>query len=533
MPRRRPGPRLSLDLAPSRLAAPLLQRCLPSALRRRHGPAIAEMLARADMVATGQDDTARSQRGAVLAFAIRMASAFIAYLSQVLIAWWLGAGEYGIFVWVWTALIVISLLASLGFPSAAVRFVAQYGALGQGDLLRGFLRGSRLLAFLAGTLVALAGAVGVHAFAHPIESPYVAVLVLGLVCLPVMCLGNVQDGIARARDWIDLALGATFLVRPLLMLAFMAGALAFGLEAGARVAILAAIAACWVTTAWQLAVMQRRLARVVEPGARAYPLRRWLAVALPIFLVEGFYQLLVNVDILIVALFVPPEQVAVYFAVVKTLALAHFVHYAVKAGAAHRYASYHSTGDVRAFRRLTAQTARWTFWPTLAVAVALLLFGRWLLALFGPGFEAGYPLLFIVAFGVIVRATVGPAEAVLTMTGHQNVCAALYGTSLLVNIVLNFALIPIFGLMGAAMATAIAMTFETVALYAAMQRRLGLSMSAFARAGTGGGARPERASGKRWSAAACRARRFPTSPSRFLVRRAGRSNWRRRRPCRV
>ena len=467
-------------LAPSRLAVPVLMRVLPQALRSRHGARIGEGLARADIIATGTDDTARSQRGALFAFAIRVASAFIAYISQIFVARWLGEHDYGVFVWVWTAMIVLSLLVSLGFPSAAVRFVPEHRVRGEEDLLRGFLRGSRLIGFAGGTAAALLGAALVWRFGGLMDGPYHALFALCLICLPMLCLGSVQDGIARAHDWIDLALGATYLVRPLLILAFMLGAIAAGLPGDARTAVLAAIAATWATSLIQLLLLQRRLARAVPRGPRAYRMGAWFKVALPIFLVEGFYQLLTNVDILIAGAFVAPERVAVYFAAVKTLALAHFVYFAVKAGAAHRFAAYHAGGDERALARFAADTVRWTFWPTVAVTAVLLVCGPFLLSLFGPRFSQGQGLLVILSVGIVARAAVGPAESVLTMAGRQMACAALYATTLGVNVALNLILIPRYGLEGAAIATAAAMCFEAVVLLAVTRRLLGFTMFVFA-----------------------------------------------------
>jgi O-antigen/teichoic acid export membrane protein len=57
----------------------------------------------------------------------------------------------------------------------------------------------------------------------------------------------------------------------------------------------------------------------------------------PIFLIEGFYFMLTNADVIIVGLYLPPEKVAVYFAAAKTMALVHFVYFAVKAAAAQRF----------------------------------------------------------------------------------------------------------------------------------------------------------------------------------------------------
>ncbi|NKB54082.1 MAG: hypothetical protein GKR97_18035 [Rhizobiaceae bacterium] len=124
----------------------------------------------------------------------------------------------------------------------------------------------------------------------------------------------------------------------------------------------------------------------------------------------------------------------------------------------------------------------WTFWPSLLMAVVILLAGNLLLSLFGAEFTSGYPLMFILALGIIARATVGPAESVLTMSGHQNICATVYGISLAVNVLLNFTFIPIYGLYGAAWATTATMIFEATALYAVTMRCLGIQMFIFSRA---------------------------------------------------
>jgi len=53
-------------------------------------------------------------------------------------------------------------------------------------------------------------------------------------------------------------------------------------------------------------------------------------------------------------------------------------------------------------------------------------FGKPILWLFGPGFQAGDPLMFILAIALVARAAVGPAERVLNMLGEQRRCALVY-----------------------------------------------------------------------------------------------------------
>ncbi|MEM1317442.1 MAG: lipopolysaccharide biosynthesis protein, partial [Pseudomonadota bacterium] len=308
---------------------------------------------------------------------------------------------------------------------------------------------------------------------------YVMPLFLALVCVPMIALGDIHDGIARASDWMKLALSPTFLARPVLILVLMAAALAADFPHTASTAMGASVAAVWLVGLVQMLVLSRKLPKVVDSGPRVMKTPLWIKIALPIFLVEGFFNLLFNVDIIMAGLLLSPDEVGVYFACVKVLALIHFVSFAVRAAGAHRFSQYHSEGDTLRLGAFAHDTVRWTFWPSLAMAGFLIIIGKPVLMLFGPGFADGYHLLFILAVGIVARASVGPGEMLLSMSGHQNACAALYGVTLVVAIILNLALIPLYGLTGAAIATASAMIFEALALYSVVMRRLGLHLFVF------------------------------------------------------
>ena len=122
---------------------------------------------------------------------------------------------------------------------------------------------------------------------------------------------------------------------------------------------------------------------------------------------------------LVLRQFRPPEEVAHYYAAAKILALVTFVHFSVSAAVAHRFTAHRAAGDGTALAELAASTVRWTFWPSLLAVALILAFGKPILWLFGPDFQAGYPLMFILAVALIARAAVGPAERVLNMLGEQ------------------------------------------------------------------------------------------------------------------
>ena len=430
-----------------------------------------------DAMLHGSDDRAVSQRIAIVAFVVRVISAAIAYVSQVLLARWMGDFEYGVFVVVWVGAVILGGIACLGFQTAIVRFVPEYVERGETELLRGVLLGSRIHSFVAATVFAAAGCAGLYLFGDAISSYYLIPLYLGAITLPMLALTEIQDGMSRAFSWADISLWPTYIIRPILILVVMGLAVHFGWAPTATTAMASVIIATSLTAIGQLVWLELRLRGAVPAGPRAYQPMVWVGIALPIFIVEGFFNLLTNVDILIVGYFESPDQVAIYFAAVKTLALVHFIYFAVRAGGAQRFSKYYTNGDKARLQAFVRDALHWTFWPSLAMVVFLLIAGKPLLLLFGENFGSGYPLLYIMSVGLLFRASIGPAESLLTMAGQQGICAGIYTAAFFINVALNIALIPFLGLPGAAIATSISLVFETIALYLVTASRLGMRCS--------------------------------------------------------
>jgi O-antigen/teichoic acid export membrane protein len=421
------------------------------------------------------------QRLAGAVFMLRVASAVLAYGSQVLLARWMGSFEFGIYVYVWTWVLLIGQSLDLGLGTAAQRFIPEYRESGAHDLLRGFLFGSRLLAFGIATVIALACAGGVRLLAPWLDDYLVLPLYIACISLPAYGLSNTQDGIARSHDWVGLSLMPTYVARQLLLTGLMAAAYWDGLPMNAVTAMIVAGISIWLPTIGQLLVLNRRLAVRIAPGPRAHAIKYWLVTSAPILLAEGFYLLLTYADILVLQQFRPPDEVAVYYAAAKTLALVSFIYYAISATSAHRFSVYHMAGDRAGLSAFIAQSIRWTFWPSVAATALLLALGQPLLRLFGAQFESGYHLMFILAVGLLARAAIGPIERLLNMLGEQRACALIYGAAFAINFGACLALIPYFGAAGAATACTTALVIESIMLFWVTKSRLGFHVFVWGR----------------------------------------------------
>jgi len=431
------------------------------------------------LLAGGSSEASLTRRLAGIIFIIRVLSAALAYLSQILLARWMGGSDYGIYVYVWTWVLLLGSMMDFGISSSAQKIIPEYRTHGDHVRLRGFLSGSRWMTFAVSAALSLLLAGLVTLLSPWIEADEIVPLYIGCLTLPAFVVANTQDGIARAHDWMRLGLMPQFIVRQGLIIALTAGVFAAGLDLGATAAMAASAGAVWIAMLGQMFVLNRRLGQHIAPGRRAYDFRGWLAVSLPILLVESFYLLLSYTDVLVLQQFRPSEEVGVYFAVVKTLALVSFIHYAMSATTAHRFAEYNALGDKARLSAYVAHAINWTFWPSLAATIALLALGKPLLWLFGPQFVAGYDIMFVAAIGLVVRSAIGPVERLLNMLGHQHICAAAYAAAFGMNVVLCLLLVPRFGGHGAAAATSISLSFETVLLFWIVRSRLGLRVLAF------------------------------------------------------
>ena len=183
---------------------------------------------------------------------------------------------------------------------------------------------------------------------------------------------------------------------------------------------------------------------------------------------------------LIVSAYMSPIEVGMYFAAAKTMSLVMFVHYAVGSAVANRFSALKARGDHEGLEALVRDAVHWTFWPSLVGAIIILALGKPLLWLFNPEFTAAYPVMFVLAIGFLMRASMGPAEFMLNMLGEQTLCALVLVAAAVLDAALCLALVPVYGMLGAAIATSTALTAAALMNYIVARRRLELEISIWA-----------------------------------------------------
>ncbi|MBI4578087.1 MAG: polysaccharide biosynthesis C-terminal domain-containing protein [Planctomycetes bacterium] len=126
-----------------------------------------------------------------------------------------------------------------------------------------------------------------------------------------------------------------------------------------------------------------------------------------------------------------------------------------------------------------AQSVRRKFWPIMAGLGLLMMAGYPVVVwLFSPGGQTwqSWPVLCILTVGVIASAGYRPMAGVFILADRPGVYTLLIATSGCVNVLLNLLLIPSVGIYGAALATAVAATFESIAIILLARALLGLRL---------------------------------------------------------
>ena len=440
-------------------------------------------IARLKAMFSGSHETSATNRAAITVFAIRIFSAGLAYFSQILLARWMGTADYGVYVYVWTWVLMLGCVLDFGMSPTSQKLIPHYRATGDIELLRGYQTGARWMAFAGCSAICLALAGVIRLMSARIDPDMIVPLYLGLLTLPAFVAANIQDGMARAYDWMKLALMPAFVIRQVLIIGFAVAIAVFGFGVDATGAMALSAIAVWIAMLGQFFPLNKRLAQITPKGPWRIDVRGWLATSIPMVLVEGFYLLLSYTDILLLQQFRPSDEVGVYYAVVKTLILVSFIHYAIAASSAHRFSELHASGDKKRLAAYLSHAIRLTFWPSLVATIILLALGKPMLWLFGPQFVEGYGMMYVLAIGLVVRSMVGPIERFLNMAGKQNLCAMAYAMAFVVNAGLCLMLIPRFGGYGAAASLSIALVFLTIVLFVITTRQFGFQVSPFGKRG--------------------------------------------------
>lgn len=424
-------------------------------------------------------DTARWLiRGSVFTILVAAGARVVGLGLQVLLARTLGQQNYADYSYAFAWLGVVSVVGTVGMNTAALRFIAGYMAVSDWACVKGFVVRSMYVVVVASSFIAVAGSIVVIA-AGTIRAELSRVLIVGAWAVPFSAVLLHLTAVLRALGKPVLASTIRLIVRPVALACVIACLwLVIRGEVQAGTAMVVEIGA----TGLALVVAGAAVRRVL--GNRGADIRtegtaEWLRVAIPLLGV-GLMQLLMrHTDVIMLGVILGTETSGVYWPATRVALLVGFGVAAVDAVLPPLIARYHVQNNKADLQRLVTLAARGLF-AFAVVGVGVILVARNLiLEAFGPGFRQSAPALVILGVGELVRAMSGSVGFVLSMTGHHRLVVGTLAWATVAHLALCLVLIPAFGIIGAATATAVVLALSNGALAVRCWKTAGINPSVF------------------------------------------------------
>ena len=368
-------------------------------------------------------------------------------------------------------------VARAGTGTGLVWSLSRMRALGQRDRIAAVLRVALLPVVGLSVLVAVVLAVGAPGFARLVggatSGATAAVLVLA-VLLPVTTLSDSVLAATRGFATMLPTVAVDRIGRPLLQL----GLVALAVQGGSAALLVAAWALPWVVSAavgwWWLSVLRRR-----APSGPPTPADRetWTAFwsfTAPRALASVAQLALQRLDIVLISVLIGPAEAAVYTAATRFLVVGQMANQAISTAVQPRLGELLAVEDRPATNALFRTATSWLVLLTWPLYLLCATFGVQLLGLFGRGYDAGAPVILVLAGAMLVATGCGMVDMVLNMAGRTTWNLANAFLALAVNIAVDLVLIPQIGIMGAAIGWAAAIVVNNVLPLAQLSGSLGL-----------------------------------------------------------
>lgn len=403
-------------------------------------------------------------------------TAFAAYLFKLYLARVLGAEALGIYALGMTIVGFLGIFNALGLPQSAVRFVAEYTATNQLDLLRGFL--VRALGWLTlsnlilAILVVYAGPwLGKHFYHTQLLAPYMvlfaAIMLTGALNT---FLGQVLAGY---KDVGRRTLIMSFIGSPLMMLLTVAlVGVGFGLWGYilAQVVAAAAVMILLLATCWSFTPKKARNFDQIPPLEKQV-----ISFSTVAFGVAFLEFVMAQADKVLIGFFLTAKQVGIYALAAGLVAFVPIILQSVNQIFSPIIAELHARNQHALLEQIYQTLTKWIIAMTIPLAVVVIVFSQAFMKMFGSEFAIGWPILVIGTLGQLVNCAVGSVGYLLLMSGNQRRLIRIQAIASCVMVAMNLLLVPRWGIMGAAVAAATTNIFTNVISLLQVKRCLNMS----------------------------------------------------------
>ncbi len=413
--------------------------------------------------------------GSAIGLGVKLLSAVSLFVMNMVVARALGAAEAGLFFLGFTLVTVVAVVGRLGLDQAVVRFVAASRATHSISALHSVYRKSIVWVAISSTGFALlgwfyAGWLVRNVFDQPGFEPVLRTFV---IAIPLVALYTMQAQALQGLKQIAKSTLTLNVLVPVILLLLM-------LTAPVKSAAVAANyfnIACLLALGIGLFFWVRSAPK--PERADSFPSNQLRKTCTPLWLVAVLRQVVEWAPQLMLGAWASAENVAFLAVAQRTAMLTSFVLFAVNAIAAPKFAAMHAKGDSKGLQHMAIWSVRLMLLAAVPALMLMLLAPEWLMSFFGEQFRAASTALMILALGQFVNIATGSVGYLLSMTGHERELRNNALVSAVVGLVLGTVLIPAYSLLGASIATAVAVASQNLLGVYQVRKHLGFNTLVF------------------------------------------------------
>lgn len=424
-----------------------------------------------------RDRLIRSAGGSFLA---KIAFQGFSLVIGLMLARMLGAEGYGAYAYALAWISLFSVFSLLGFDRLLVREVAIYKLKTSWPELRGILRWTNLVALMTGLTLGLLAFSLIPFLEGRLEPQITMALRVGALMLPFAAMAKLRQAAMQGLGHLATGLVPEMIIQPALFIFLVVIWFAF-LQLSVAVVMGLQLSAC--VAAYYLGALQlrRKIPAQVKSAQPVYRWKSWIKSGLPILFVGGVGIINARVDTLMLGALTSAASVGIYVVAARGAEIILLVLVTANAAISPVIAELYQSDQKYRLQQLVVRSSRMVLLGALPIAAAYILLGPRLLAIFGQEFVGGYRVLVILSISQMLHVMIGSALPLLVMTGCEMQAAAAVASGALLNLVLNWLLIPLWGMEGAALASGLTMVTSTLILSLFVRRRLDIRAHPFHR----------------------------------------------------
>ena len=413
-------------------------------------------------------------KGASSTFLLKIVGLLVGYGLAIFITNKFGAFVFGQYVTALLIVEILSIISRLGIDTALVRFISRYVHKGASSLINQLFFKSIALVTLSAvvfTLLLLFFSDYIANFMN-LDEEYLLIVSFSFIPLVLFHM-NTQAirGLKQMMSFSFLNNVAITLFTFILMVVLVA------FSSSEKLPIYAYVMSVFVMTISSYFLWFFHRAKIVDSkqnnSESELSTKALFKVSIPLLLGQSMMLIMGKVDLFMLANMTSSDKVGIYNIVLKLSMLAYMGLMAVNSIAAPKFSEIHSSGDIDALKKIVQQSTKTIFWVTFPVILLFLIFPDTILGVFGDEFKLAAMALIILSISKMFSAISGSVGTFLQMVGKQNVFQNILIFTAIINIVLNYLLIPKYGIDGAAFASAISGVIWNVLMIIYIKKNFG------------------------------------------------------------